>query len=217
MKAISCYQQAATFTSLSQGPAAWEQLLQLNLSATGYWMEWPELPKIKMLRKCAVRNGFCLLTADGFKGCWGPLCFRFTPAVIRLQQSFGKVCVLDGMDLYEPENIFLTHNWTIKSDTTVNVVKRSKSRRKHGDVVRAQISLVLQKKKLEQGFPALFLEGCSGQRGAGWVLLSKAICSATPFLSAGVKEESFPGLTWRLQHPVAAPHEPVASYAIYPW
>lgn len=92
MKAISCYQQPATFTSLSQGPAAWEQLLQVNLSAMGYGMEWPELPKIKMLRKCAIRNGFCLLSADGFKGCWGPLCFRFTPAVIRLRQSFGKVC-----------------------------------------------------------------------------------------------------------------------------
>lgn len=80
----------ATFTSLSQGPAAWEQLLQLNLSAAGYWMEWPELPKIKMLKKCAIRNEFCLLTAVGFKGCWGPLCFRSTPAITRLQQGFGK-------------------------------------------------------------------------------------------------------------------------------
>lgn len=76
----------------------------------------------------AIRNGFCLLTADGFKGCWGPLCFRSTPAATRLQ-GFGKVCVLDGKDLYDPENIFLTHNWTIKSDTTGNVVKGSKSRK----------------------------------------------------------------------------------------
>lgn len=185
MKAISCYQQPAAFTSLSQGPAAWEQLLQLNLSATGYWMEWPELPKIKMLKKRAIRNGFCLLTADGFKGYWGPLCFRSILAVTRLQQGFGKLCVLDGMDLQYPQNISdsqLNYKIWHDSECSEEIKEQEKTLRCY------QSSDFKKKKKIQEVFPALFLEGCSWGWGAGWVLLSKAICSATPFLPADVKE-----------------------------
>lgn len=187
MKAISCYQQPAAFTSLSQGPAAWEQLLQLNLSATGYWMEWPELPKIKMLKKCALRNGFCLLTADGFKGYLGPLCFWSILAVIRLQQGFGKLCVLDGMDVQYPENISDSQlNYKIWHDSECSGEIKEQEK-----TLRCYQSSDLKKKKKKNWrrfLPTLLLEGCSWEWGAGWVLLSKAICSATPFLSVDVKE-----------------------------
>jgi len=69
---------------------------------------------------------------------------------------------------------------------TVDIANRPKSLRKHRNVARAEVSFVLQKKKLKQGFPALFLEGCSQERGAGWVLRREVVCNAAPLLSVKI-------------------------------
>lgn len=67
---------------------------------------------------------------------------------------------------------FLTNNWTIKSDMTVNGAKRSKSRRKHWDVIRAQI--LKRKKKFRR-----FSQPCSW-RAAHGSEEQAGCCSAKP-------------------------------------
>lgn len=183
----------AMFTSLPQGPAAWEQLLCLHPAAKEDWMEWFRFKKSRCSRSVLQEMlflYFLLLVSKAIFGkegwewqgvvtmclvnvCWRPSGSRSTCTLTSSPQGLKKSHVLYGIALWGLHGLQLSCNISHNSGCS----NWPKSTRKCRIAVGPQISFFLQNKKLEQ-----FHEG-----GPGWLLRREYVYNAVPLLSACIK------------------------------